>query len=143
MRRLRIAHPLVLGFVLIYPHATLAQSQLFVGRWEPPHWQHSRQRLGLVFNIAEKEGALVGTVEFHDPHSNHESEMLNPRERWNILTFDVDDDYVGRPLRFSMTLRKRPHSARVQGGGGEMLLDFELVKANSASVPHNNPRLHD
>jgi hypothetical protein len=78
--------------------------------------------------------------------------MLNPRKRGNVLIFDVHDDYVGRPLRFSMTLRKRAHSARVQGGGGggggggvggEMLLDFELVTANSTSVPHNDPRLHD
>jgi len=124
---------------LIRPNAILAQSGSFVGRWEPPHWQHTGPKLGLVFKIAEKEGTLVGTVELHDPHSNHESEMLNPREVGNVFTFEVNDDYVGRPLRFSMTLKKGAHWARVQGAGGEMLLDFKLVKAN----PHQSLHIHN
>ena len=121
--RLPFVFLLALGFAT-YSERVLAQSQLFVGRWEPPNWHRTGHKLGVILNISQKDGNLVGTVESHDPHSEHESEMLNPIDRGNVFTFEVNDDYVGRPLRFSMTLTKGGHRAQVQGAGGEMLLDF-------------------
>ena len=140
MRRLPIVVLLVLGFVT-YSETVLAQSQLFVGRWEPPNWHRRGHNLGVILNIAEKDENLIGTVEFHDPHSQHESEMLHPMERGNVFTFEVNDDYVGRSLSFSMTLKKGARWARAQGGGGEMLLDFQLVKASSG--PRKGAKSHD
>ena len=54
--------------------------------------------------------------------------MVNPKLSARTLAFDVDDEYVGAKLRFSMTVDGNGKSAVVKGGGGEMVLDFKLVK---------------
>ncbi len=54
--------------------------------------------------------------------------MLNPKLSAGTFAFDVDDEYVGRKLWFSMTVDRDGKNGVVKGGGGEMLLDFKLVK---------------
>jgi hypothetical protein len=51
-----------------------------------------------------------------------------PKLSAGTFAFDVDDEYVGRKLWFSMTVDRGGKSAVVKGGGGEVLLDFKLVK---------------
>jgi hypothetical protein len=115
-------------------------AQQFVGRWQPAGWGDHRRNLGIVLTIAEKEGKISGTVRFHDPHSEHESQMVNPELREEVFTFDVDDQYVGRKLSFTMTIEGHGKRARVRGSGGELILDFRLVKVASSGSGNAHQR---
>ena len=44
------------------------------------------------------------------------------------VSFDVDDEYVKGKISFWMTVQKDGKLALVKGSGGEMLLDFKVVK---------------
>jgi hypothetical protein len=112
--------------------SALNQPQAFAGRWKPPTWGTHRANLGIVLQITSNDDSLSGKVEFHDPHSEHVSQMLDPRLVGNVFTFYVDDEYVKGKLTFSMTLERGGKRARVHGAGGEMLLDFELARVPSS-----------
>ena len=114
--------------VLVFSSILVAQSTLFVGTWRPPHWKTNRQNHGIVFHIVQNEHGLGGTVHFYDPRSDHESIMLNPILSERTFAFDTEDDYLKGRLSFSMTVEKSGKNAVVKGSGGEMLLDFKLVK---------------
>jgi hypothetical protein len=105
-----------------------AQSTEFIGNWRPDHWNPRRRHLGIVLLIERRGAGIGGKVHFYDPRGEHESIMLNPKLSAGTFVFDVDDEYVGRKLWFSMTVERGGRSAVVKGGGGEMLLDFNLVK---------------
>jgi hypothetical protein len=114
--------------VLVLCSILVGQSTPFLGTWRPPHWKPHRHNRGIVFHIVQNEHGVGGAVHFYDPHSDHESIMLNPKLSAGTFAFDVDDEYVGRKLWFSMTVERDGKSADVKGGGGEMLLDFKLLK---------------
>jgi hypothetical protein len=104
------------------------QSTVFIGNWQPAHWNSNRRHLGIVFLIGQNDAGLVGKVHFYDPRSEHESIMLNPKVSGETLAFEVDDDYVKSRINFSMTVEKGGKSAVVKGRGGEMIFDFKVAK---------------
>ena len=114
--------------VLALCSVLFGQTTPFLGTWQPQDWKPDRRNRGIVFHIVQNGNGLGGTVRFYDRHSDHESIMVNPKLSARTLAFDVDDEYVGAKLRFSMTVDGNGKSAVVKGGGGEMVLDFKLVK---------------
>jgi hypothetical protein len=123
-----------LGFFLslatcLFPIApTLpAKTSAFVGTWQPPDW-NDLNSMGMEFRIVQRDIGLSGSVHFRLARGEHQANMLNPKVKGVTLLFEVDDDYFGQKLAFSMTIQKGGNTALVQSWGRDMFSDFLLVK---------------